>query len=547
MKQKFRFSRAIRNPSHAMTPFSFPVRITLSLLTAGLLTAVPLAANEPPPRIEHEGRILLQQPRIFFGNPESMIGTELLDDPYWEETVNRALEELESEEAEIRRSAVMLLGKYPVPSAQEAVVRSLGDGAAPVRQAALVSLFETPRPTSTQVAVKVVALVGDEDTGIRRIASNMIPHILQSFPFTMRPGDRQPRRNMPDEAAAVLVNAFLDEDVSVRRNMVSHYPMLRIELPESTIARLLMDEDREVAVQTLGWGLREIGPDRLDTVLSALAKREESVIRMELARNLQGRHERAAEEALRVLRDDEDPGVSLEARLGLFQKRPNESDYREIVELVRSSRPRGETVNRVIMATQFLGADGRPFLLEWLEDSNSAHRFQAAALLLSRMQSLTENRDLVARLLRDSSSQVREQAMQAVIRRAAEIDDDLLRDITENPHRDVRRVAIHLANNLDPRRAKDLLMDLLLDEAVEVRLHALQAIGNRNMEGWSEIMGFSLRDGDPAIRQTAAQWLLRSTEEPALTVLRDYLVENPRSPLRSRIETHLRRHDPTLL
>ncbi len=507
--------------------------------------SLPLHAQEQPQPFSESPFQFRINPPSGLGDPDVVYQPEdeaaVPEDPYWRETVERAIKQFESKNPDLRRSAVMLLGKYPVRPAQEVVGKALEDSDAGVRQAALVSVLEEPGQMGSEFTDKLVRLLGDPDVSIRRITSNSIPMILNSFPFILQAGAGQMQRQLPDDAAKILRDAFRDEDVSVRRNMVNSYPMLRVNLPEETVVSLLRDPDTEVAVHSLRWGLPLLNPATLSREIENLVRHENPVFRLELARALQFRLSPEALDALEILQEDPHPPVALEAMLAIFNHRQFVGLYERMVKLYRESGAGSDAGQRLIFAAQMLGDQGEPFLREWLKDSNPAHRQQAAQVYLNRFAKQAEM-DFLLSLLDDSVQGVRQQAMRALMQSHERLTLEHVRQTLSSRYVDVRRATAGLAAFLPPDQAEDILLDLLLDGVRDVQVAALQQIGQRQIDGWEEIMGISLRVEDPIVSRNALEWLMRHPTPHTLDLIRAYRDENPQSTMRPQIEIHLKRY-----
>jgi len=529
MKQSAQITRRLRSTGVLLATLAF---------TPPLAQAQLQAQPAPPPSFQ------IQIPPPPSAPPRPAEEAEVPDDPYWQETVARAVEQFESDHPDVRRSAVMLLGKYPVPPALEVVGRALQDPHPSVRQAALVSLLEEQGQIHPAFADQALRLLGDPDVSIRRIASNSIRTVVYSFAFTLRPGLGQMERQLSPEGTRILQAAFADPDVSVRRNMVTQYPSLQISLPETTVVALLHDPDSEVAVNALRWGLSLLSPATLTAKLETMAQHESQIFRLELARALQTRSYPASLGVWTQLQNDPHPPVAIEAMLGLFSHQPDVSLYQRMMDLFRQHGRRGDAGQRLILAAQVLGDQGEPFLREWITEADPALRQQAVRVYLGRAGPAVD-RDLLFRLLNDSVPSIRQQAVRTLIQSPQPLTPDEVRRTIANRYPDVRQAAAGLASTLPADRAEDLLLDLLLDETREVRQAALQQIGLRQIDGWEEIMAISLRVNDPLIQRTALDWLMRLPTPATLALLHQFHEENPQSPLRPQIEAHLRRHpDP---
>ncbi|TVR51019.1 MAG: hypothetical protein EA425_08210 [Puniceicoccaceae bacterium] len=501
------------------------IRRVLVALLAGALGALPLAAEQPPRAF--------QLPPGFFEAFE-VPGQEApgQEGPYWEETVNRALETLDDPNPEVRRAAVMLLGKYPVPPARAGVRRGLHDSDAGVRRAALVSLFETPSVLDGSTGAAVLGLLGDEDVSIRRIASNVVPMTLGAFPVSMQPGQSRLGRNLPPDLAAILREAFLDEDVTVRRNLAGHFPSLFINLPPAVLEKLLRDPDNEVAIHFLRSSLQQIPDDRLAGLLPELARRSSEPYRLELARQLGMLPRPVAEEALGLLAEDEAPPVAFAARLSRFSLRPRADDYRDLYQRSQDIRLDETTLQRLVRASgQLPGDDAETFLRKWLDHGDVAARRTALQLYFSRFAREGALGPLVRAAATDPSSQLRGNALAYLGQIEARLRDEDLRALMGSAHSESRRQAVLWTRRLPDDLAGELAFDGLLDTATEVRAAALGEIARRRLPDWEEILAATLRDPDPQLARTALAHLGREPGPKTEALLRTFLDEEPRSPL----------------
>ncbi len=511
-------------------------RLLLRAALAVILAAAPSAfaqAPQPlqPPALPPEIQSQLDRAR-------QEMATE---DPYWQETVDRALEQLRTGNAEQRRSAVMLLGKYPAPPAQAAVSEALADSDAAVRRAALVSLLEAQTPIPPETGARMLALLADPDVSIRRIASNAAPMMLRFFSLTMNPGDLQPQRNFPPAVDEAIRKAFRDPDAAVRRNMVQHYPYLRVSLPQETLVALLHDSDPEVAIHAVRWALPLLDEPTLAAESSPLAENENPLFRLEIARALQHASSPAARSILEKLEQDPHDPVAIEAMLSRFRRDANPELYRELVDRYRQSSGNSDAAQRIIFSAQLLGPAGESFLREWMNDENPAHRQHATQAFLSGYGTKAETGFLLS-LLDDSTPVIRQQVMQLLMRGRAPLSPEQIRSIAAHRYPDVRRLTAQLTAVLPQETAENLLMELLLDDQTEVRVAALQQIASRRISGWEEILLLSLHEENPAITQTSLVWLTRQPTPQILQRLADFVSQNPNSSARPRIDAFLQQH-----
>ncbi len=461
---------------------------------------------------------------------------------YWEETVERAMENAGSENPEVRRSAVMLLGKYPVAQAQQAVVRALDDPDAGVRQAALVSLFETRRIYLGDVAEKIVERAGDSDAGIRRIASSVLPMVMQGFPLTMSPRENRPVRQLPRNLLSILQEAFLDEDTTVRRNMISNFSQLRVPIPEEVMAELLRDPDREVAIEALGAAATHFPGEFLAGEAAELVENPSRIFRLTLSRELARINHPSADEALGRLREDEDTEVRLEASVAFFRRSPTPDFYEELMGELEEVRGRHEVVINAIRSVTLLEGAAETFLQRWMKHPNPAFREEAIRIYFARFPDSVEDGKIIA-LLDEDEQIIRQVALRFLTQRSPRVSPAILEAAAASRHVDVRRAAVRFTRYTRTEASEEVLMELLLDDDRQVRVQALQEVGARQMEGWVDILVLSLRDSDSMIRQTALRGLFSEVNPETLERLRGFLNSHPDSPLAPSIRNHLARYE----
>ncbi len=460
---------------------------------------------------------------------------------YWEDTVDRALEKAASDNPDIRRSAVMLLGKYPVARAEQAVIAALEDPDAGVRQAALVSLFERRRLYRGETAVKIARRVGDPDVGIRRIASNVLPMVMHGFPLRMTPERRRPVRDLPEELQSVLIAAFRDEDTTVRRNMISHFSQLQVGIPEDLMAELLRDSDREVAVEAIDVAVRHFGADLLAGEAADLADHPDRIFRLTLARQLAGAGHPGAASALDRLREDPDDEVALEAEVAFFRQRADPESYAELLEHFDRTGGHIDIARRAIRAVTLLDANAGPFLRQWLKHPDPGLREEALRIYFARFPGEVGEGELVG-LLEEENRPLRDAALRFLRRHSIHVSGRILEAAAESRYTEVRRAAVEFTRFVPPGIGEAVLEELLLDEDTGVRAAVLGEVASRRMDGWVRILELSLRDNDAAIRNAAFRGLADEVTPGTLAALAAFLQREPESSLRPAIEEHLARY-----
>ena len=141
-----------------------------------------------------------------------------------EETISRALTDLQSTNVDTRVGSIMLLGKYEDPKALSGVVVGLSDPHVRVRRAALVSLVEIQASMPPHAVEPMMLLLNDEDAEIRRMVSSSLAMLINLWNSYNRGSQLIPiRPTLPLQVRQRFINAFLDEDLIVRRNMLNYY------------------------------------------------------------------------------------------------------------------------------------------------------------------------------------------------------------------------------------------------------------------------------------------------------------------------------------
>lgn len=455
-----------------------------------------------------------------------------------QKTVARALQNLQSAVADERRAAVMLLGKYNLPEAREGVIRALTDESGSVRLAAVVSLFESPRNLPRQAQWQVFALLGDEEVSIRRIVSNVLPFVASAFPVSFDRDRREPQRDLPDEFANLVFEAFSDEDALVRRNMISNYRQLYVPLPEERLIALLHDPDPEVAMIALQTGDRVLSSESFSREAKTLVERGDRTYRLNLTRYLAHHREPDALRALDSLSEDEDRQVRLEASLALFTNSPSKEDYRTLLDELQAGRLYSDTTEKILQAAAYLGTNGREFLVEGLGHQSTLYRRHTAQTLFTyypREISFEE----VDKLLHDDARDIRERAVNFLLRHGRRWSPEDLTGLVESPHSANRLAVLQLLPRVPEADRQDILMELLLDDHREVQGKAVEAIAQEKIPNWETILFRATRLDSPEIRRKAIQGLLRNPTSEARDYLQKIIEQNPNSREARQIEAVL--------
>ncbi|MDP0495156.1 MAG: HEAT repeat domain-containing protein [Verrucomicrobiota bacterium JB024] len=489
----------------------------LLLLGAALAAAaLPLAAQTRTQAI----------PRNLF--PPSLLPEPKLS-PEEEATINRALADLKSENSEFRAGAVMLLGKYESRQAREAVIAALADPTPRVRRAALVSVMEWNRGAPVEAVVPVLRLVGDEDAELRRTASAAIPSMMavKNAMEILRPGTVAP---LPDDVNQILIDAYLDEDVIVRRNLLTNTFYLNLPVPGDTFLALMNDEDPQVRLEAVGLAARFAEPKAFAREALRWINDGNRPERLRLARELARQPTPAQLELLRQLAEDEDDEIAAEALLGRFRPLGTDDTFDRLLTRLREGRLKQEQGLRFLQLMRLHPSEvaGHIDILVQLDDP--LLRREAVELFFN-MGYAQDNPDQVAAFIADPSPEVRAAALKYYERRSGDIDPALLEAMLTSRYPDVRLTLVYMTSSMKNPAVEDALLDLLLDEETAIRQQSLREIVRRRMDGWEDILTASLDDEDIFIQRHAADLIMRSQMPDGNRVLRAYIDSHPNSPL----------------
>ena len=450
------------------------------------------------------------------------------------ETVASCLNDLASESADVRLSAVTVLGKYSTKGAQAGIMRSLRDPSAAVRQSALVSLTEKRRPPADSEAI--IELFADPNHHIRRIVTSSIRELLSRRSRIYVKGKLQkPDTKYSDRAVDIIIQAFADTDVIVRKNMITYYSVFRTLLrkkPEA-VTTLLYDTDRDIRVLALK-GCRDlVGRPKFVEFTGHMVDDQDRLIRLQLATILATGNYPEAEATLEKLALDEDFEVSTEAWYGLFRA---VDQKRRITIYNEHLRPRldeptlhSHNALKIIRTLSLLKPAPRETAYrDLMQHSNAVYRLKAVTQY-TRAFSKTLDLDLMFAMTTDTNRKIRAEASKQLRKKRFNPDPEQCSKLLSSPYSDVRRDAAQMLRHLDKKTAESPLMDLLLDDNNNVRRAAISEIFTRQIGDWLEIVEESLVDEDKKISNVAATLLMRSKTPEAKAVVQKIRASRDRS------------------
>ncbi|MDP7742506.1 MAG: HEAT repeat domain-containing protein [Lentisphaeria bacterium] len=440
------------------------------------------------------------------------------------ETVRECLEQIRSDSADVRLRAVTVLGKYHSPAARDGVVNCLGDESEAVRQSALVALTERrPRNFAGVWQLSnldpVIRLFGDPSVHIRRTATSAIPDF-----FVYGLGRRR-ARVFSKPSQEFIIAAYNDDDVTVRKNMVTYHWVFKLFVPPEMLIERVNDVDRDVRVLALKSCRSAVKSELFVPLVQHLTNDEDRIIRLQLALILGRGGLKDAEPVLQTLAADEDFEVSTEASCALFRlsRQKNLAPLYQDVLRPRLDDPRihSTTAVKVIQQLHRLDVKTRESALrELMQHDNGLYRYEALRKYCSSLAA-TMDVGLVFGLLDDASRKVRDTASRQLSKKRFAPTPEQQQQLLKNRYADVRKSAVQMTRTMAKVMAEPFLMDLLLDDRNDVRYLAVSEIGRRRIGDWVEILEATTTDDDRQMRALAVKFLFNSRTPQSQAVIED--------------------------
>ncbi len=482
----------------------------------------PDSLTEDPRLPEGLGRFLQRQGSILL--PNGLGGNRPREGASIEEqqeTIDKAIVDLESDEPNIRQSAVMILGKYRLPSARQALLGALDDPAPQVRQSALVAMLEDPLQMGSHEMLNVLEMVDDENVHIRRLATSAVAQWMPSGLITSSAGGHLRSSPYTPQLRQKILAAFQDDDLTVRRNITAAYPTLRLDLGDPVYRQLLTDSDREIRMNMLQ-GLMNIFPQKLVQLAGLLLDDPDVTIRRELASFLSSFMVPGVEKYLQTLAQDEDFVVRQTAQLALYQLEPNRKTLEPLLAQLNDQRTSQEMAGRIVYSVTSLDGDApREILEDLLKDPQP--KYMAEVLqLYSSLYRTHLSPEMVLPFTEDSSSEVRLTAMSALQRIQGKVEQQHLKRLMTSRYPDVREQVTSLTRSLSPKVSEDILFELLLDEDDRVRISALREMATRRIPGWQDVLARSLDDPNPELVQMSILLFAGKPDPASISTLQEF-------------------------
>jgi HEAT repeat protein len=388
-----------------------------------------------------------------------------------------ALIEVLDEDAELVIAAANALAKIGDRRAFDALLALVGDSNAAVRQAAIGALNSLGSP---EMPGRVLPLLGDTDANVRESAVKIAGYF--GYP----------------ECADLLLERCLDEDERVRRAAIEHLPYLEDERVTPTLIGALRHETPKVRAAAAGALAQAEGAQVADHLMEALAD-EDSWVRYFAARSLGRRRAVESTDALaRLAQTDKLNHVRIAAVEALGHI-GGERAARFVVPLLKSNEP--DLVRASVAALgRIPHPDALAPLFEALHSPDTEVRAQVACALGERggAEAVEELRRVAAT---DGEPRVFEAAMDALRRVGTPEAIAGLVSLTADAVR--REAAVAALAQTGETLLAEVARGLSPQQPVGVRRAVVEALGRMKSQRASELLHAAFDDADASVRAAA--------------------------------------------
>ncbi|MDT5156191.1 MAG: hypothetical protein QOH51_548 [Acidobacteriota bacterium] len=417
------------------------------------------------------------------------------------------IEQLGSEDLEIRKSAVVALGRIGDARAAPALIKVLEDDTELIIVAAN-ALAQIGDPRAFEA---LLALVGEPSAAVRQAVTGA----LNSLGSPEMPGRVLPLLNDPDanvresavkiagyfgyaECTDLLLERCVDEDERVRRAAIEHLPYLEDERVTAALVHALRHETPKVRAAAAGALAQAEGPEVSTYLLEALAD-EDSWVRYFAARSLGWQMFAEGADALaRLAQADKSNHVRIAAieALGYIG---GESAARFVAPLVKSDEP--DLVRAAIAALGRIShPDAQTPLFEALRSTDAEVRAEVVVALGERVgaEALEQLRRVAAT---DAEPRVFAAACDALKRLGTPEAIAGLVSLTADAIR--RETVVAALAQTKEALLEEVARGLLPRQPVEVRRAVVEALGRMKSQRASELLRRALDDADASVRASA--------------------------------------------
>ena len=458
-------------------------------------------------------------------------------DELLERAIVALVENVQSEDPQVRGLAAFRMGKYLAPDAKKVLAGLLKDEAPSVRRRAATGLALLGEPVQPLLALLKDA-VEDEIAEVRVGSLTGLRQVVSE-----RAGDK--------ELATVVINALEDPQVEVRLAAIETLGAFQNPLAVPTLARMTRDQPPKIG-KTAALALASFGAEESGELLKELAEDPQHPAKVWIAVAMQRINEPGVEERFERFLSDDDVKIRRQAVMAL----PELGDFDatdlyimalqdEDVEIWQASRTALSRSNseRAIEALHKNLVDRIDKLLPLLSGSDFGEERRtlrqlsdlgqpAALILFERLEELPERPQYI--LWKIIAPMRSPEVLELVLKKLHDPQiDSSIRKYSEGVVRYM------------PEKARAGVNDLARCDDARVRLSGVRLMRLYDDQQATDALHEALEDESSLVRVNAAAGLAKNKDLRALAVLEELLEVDDPKVLRSAIAS-LSRYDPEI-
>ena len=478
--------------------------ILLAMCLMGMAVAVFAEKQGRLPRMPESNGGQMDED-VADGKSASAQGVGVAEDA----AIAQCLADLENEQAEVRRRAVLVLGKcQDDPRAERAVLNCLEDADASVRYSALIAVGEKSMCLFA-AGEGILRMLKDEDVHIRRLASSMFRRtnlaMLLNHSSSMNAKSKQ-------RLVAALNEAMEDSDRNVPRNLLEDCPPYVEYISPRKILGFMreatLDSDVILGIQAIEACAGP--PDECAAALVEMSSHANPDVRLAVAESLVNLGAVGCGLLRRLCKDD-DCRVRVTALAGACREDVPEDLRTEVSNaLVDASIPPDFRLKLMDCLRWLPEAECRKALLALSADSSSRIRMETLSFsVLNHRNGLGLPAARLLEMCNDSASEVRGMAMRIVKMRSNELDAALdLAGLWKSRYAETRLFCVELIERMRPANQREMLEEALIDEDGKVRAASLKGLMRVMTKAeFRELLAACREDESPDVRKEALRLL----------------------------------------
>ena len=467
-----------------------------------------------------------------------------------DELIERAIvtlvQNLQSEDPEVRGLAAFRVGRFEAPNAQKILKGLLKNQPELVRKRAATGLALLGEPTKSLLPL-IRKSVGDQEAEVR----------VASLQVLGKARDR--------EATTLAINALNDQNILVRRTAVATLGDLNDPVATPALAKAIDDEDFETA-KAAALSLGRLDSDKSKSLLKQLAAKPDHTVRVWIAVALHQQREERTAERFRSLLNDKDPNIrrqivtaftdltdfdATDLYIDALEDKDSQVRKTSRLGLSRSQSPKAKQAltahidhelerlvpllaqrdRSALSEIQNLGPAAAPMLLGRLEKAPTTARM-VIATTIGRSRNPIVIPPTLQKLQNVKLDSRLRTSYEYILRYMADEARDAVEELVQSEHAEVRESGVRLLSNYADAKGTRALKAALNDDSAHVRAYAAFGLASRKDPDALSVLKQSTKSSDTTVRRLAVSGVSRFDAKTALPILLS-LAENGESSLYS--------------